>query len=355
MNSKKLTILAAILVIAVGLIVVSEKLSSKKSAADTSAFFPGFSSADCGSFQIRDKSGTVKVEQKNGQWVVGSADAAVTAQGGALAAMDSSSAAQNVQSYKADTAAVVVLLEKFQKMQRDVLVSTNPEKRALFEVDSANGIRVEVWNKAGRSLGIFYAGKNGSDYSTHYVRSEGSDQVYAVAGGIRYSLYSDLNRWRDKTIFAFEPSSIRKLTVAVKDSATIVLERSKDSTQQSSWQMTAPQTCKAKNSEADNLCLAFAKLQTSEWETAGLADTAMGLDKPAAVVTAELENGQTRTLTVGKEKAGSGNLWTKASDQDFIFLMGKYNLTKLTKGVNDLKEAAAAPTATPPAITKKAK
>jgi hypothetical protein len=342
MTIKKLSIFIAILVIIVAIIAISENLSNGKAAAKTTAFFPEFSEATCSALLISDKSGSVKLTQKSaGSWIV-SAQTANAANPLAIP----SPVTEASPEYKADSASITVALEKIQKMSRDVLVSTNAAKKGLFEVDSANGIRVEVINKEKGSLGTFYIGKSSSDAGSDYVRMVGSDEVYSVMGSIRYSFFTDTKRWRSKAMFAVNPKNIQKLTIMQKDSATIVLEKSKDTTGQPIWTLSAPKQAKASNSAVEAICTAFAGLQTADWESDGaLADTAMGFTKPTLVVTAQMENSETKTLVIGREKATSSQAWGKTDEQATIYLVAKYNLSSFQKSVNDLLEIQSA---TPP-------
>jgi hypothetical protein len=218
-----------------------------------------------------------------------------------------------------------------------------------------------LWDSGNKSIGTFYVGKVGEGGS-NYIRAIGSDDVYSVMGGIRYSFFTDLTRWRNKSLFKIDPKFIKKLTIAQKDSATIVLEKTKDSTGQASWSLTAPVKGAAVSTEVDGLCSSFATAATENWEENPLiADSATSFDKPATAVTAEMENGEIKGLIIGKEKVSTSNVFAKTTDSKEIYLLSKYVSSTFNKSVSTLKKSeptpaqASAPTPLPPASKSKPK
>jgi hypothetical protein len=95
------------------------------------------------------------------------------------------------------------------------LISTNPEKQKLFEVDSS-GTLVNVYEK-GAQRASFRVGKPGSSYTDTYVRREGSNDVYLASGILSATFGRQAKDWRDKTIFKIDEDRIHSVKVAFGD------------------------------------------------------------------------------------------------------------------------------------------
>jgi hypothetical protein len=108
--------------------------------------------------------------------------------------------------YKADEASVTSAVGRGRKIELASLVSTNPEKQKLFQVDST-GTLVKVYEK-GSPQAAFYIGKASSSFTETYVRREGSNEVH-LANEVLSSYFNKQPKdWRDKTIFKIEEGRI---------------------------------------------------------------------------------------------------------------------------------------------------
>lgn len=63
-------------------------------------------------------------------------------------------------------------------IRKEALVSNNPSKQSLFQVDQASGIRVQIW-KNSKLLADFWIGKQVGEKS-QYLRLEGGNEVWQV-------------------------------------------------------------------------------------------------------------------------------------------------------------------------------
>jgi hypothetical protein len=359
MKTKTLVYLGIVLALIVGVVLLSEKLSGGKTAESSKKFFPDFSTGKCSAFRISDAKESVKIVKKGQSWFVvlpGSQNAGKTPALG----QDPGALNQAIESdYPADSASVVSVIEKLGFMSMDDKISQNPEKQKLFEVDSAQGTLVEVWDNSTMPIGTFYIGKNGPSWENHYVRIKGTNDVYSVSGSIKYAFFSDLKRWKDKTAMRFDKSQVKKITVAQKDSATIMVEKSVDSLKNPLWNIAAPEKRKGKaQAETVNKVLdALSNLVTADWEeNPAIADTATGLTKPSLAITVDLENGDKKFITVGKEKGTTSQVYVRTSYKNDLFLIYKSLFTDMEKGIGEYLETkdAVAPVAKP-AATKKVK
>ena len=104
--------------------------------------------------------------------------------------------------YRADEAAVALAIGTGRRIEITSPVSTNPEKRKLFQVDSS-GTLVRIYER-GALKAAFYIGKMGPSYTETYVRSDGSNDVYLAQGMLSTPFHNQAKEWRDKTIFKMD-------------------------------------------------------------------------------------------------------------------------------------------------------
>jgi len=362
MNSKNLIVSGAVLAVLVAIIVVANIMSNRSPSDQAQKLVPGLTASTISAFQVTEGEVSAKLRKKGDVWVVSSpkkgAEAATTTpdSNGAVLGQASSQGGSSKE-YPVDSASIASALEKLVSTKNEVLVSENAQKQATFEVDSAKGMLVEVWDSGNKLVGNFRIGKNGPDWNSNYVRSVGSNKVHLVSGSVKYAFFSDPKRWRDKSITTFDKASVKRLSIA-KQGFSIVLEKSVDTAGVSTWAMTAPQQAKAKPEEVSKIIDALSALKCEEWEEDS-AETALGLgfDKPEAVLTATLVNGDEKVLTVGRKKEGTSRFWVRTKGKPETFLIADFQVTAFDKKPEDfaMTETPAAAPVPKPAPAKPAK
>jgi hypothetical protein len=160
MKGNKLFLAIVILVLAVLTIIISENLSNKSPSESQKKFFPNLSESSISAITIKDSNDSVKIRRKGDIWVVDAYQSASAAPSGLPIEGDSSKPAVSSKVYQADSASISTALEKILKMEKGVLISDNQEKQSVFEVDSAKGTLVELWDATGKIVGSFRIGKN---------------------------------------------------------------------------------------------------------------------------------------------------------------------------------------------------
>lgn len=79
----------------------------------------------------------------------------------------------------ADPQRVTGALGVFGGLDRGVLVSDNPEKQSLFQVDKT-GLSVRAFAADGKPVFEVIIGKNGPDFASNYIRKTNENTVYLV-------------------------------------------------------------------------------------------------------------------------------------------------------------------------------
>ena len=127
--------------------------------------------------------------------------------------------------YRADLSAVTQAIGKGRSIALKSVVSSNPQKQGLFQVDSL-GTLVRVYER-GTESAAFRIGKAGPNFSETYVRREGSNDVYLAEGVLTYLFNRRTRDWRDKVIFSASRDSIRAIRFQYGDTTfTLALQDS---------------------------------------------------------------------------------------------------------------------------------
>ena len=129
----------------------------------------------------------------------------------------------------ADQGRVTSALSKAASMEVKSIVSSNPEKQEMFQVDST-GAFVRLAG-SGHELAAFHVGKMSPSFMETYVRNEGSNDVALVDGALRYIFVHGTADWRDHTILSVQTDIVRMIGFTYGDT-TFTLARS-----DSAWQI----------------------------------------------------------------------------------------------------------------------
>jgi hypothetical protein len=325
MKSKKLLLLVSVAVVAILVIVLNEQLSNKKPSEKSLKFF----NDKAGSFVVKDASGSVTVHKKGESWVVSRG----ISRGNQSAAQPvGTQSSSTVTDFATDSAAVAMALEKIDMMKKEVLISENQDKQAIFEVDTAKGTFLEVFDTKGTSLGSVYIGKDGPDWNSNYVRSKGSNKVYTVSGGIRMSFFSDMTRWRDKLMLSFDKTTAKNLSLVKKDGSTITLAKADTGT---SWNITAPVQEQAKTDQIETILNTLARFNAVDFQDLALSDSATGFAKPELTILTGLSNGN-KKITFGTKRTDN-KCYVKIEGKETVYLINDTDFNNLNKDLNSFK------------------
>lgn len=219
--------------------------------------------------------------------------------------------------YKADEAAVTSAVGKGRKIELTSLVSANPEKQKLFQVDSS-GTLVKVYEK-GSPKAAFRIGKASSSYTETYVRLEGSNEVQ-LTNEMVSSYFTKLPKdWRDKIVFKMDEGKIRTVKFHYGDT-TFAL-----SLQDSMWRI---EKDSVNQTAVKSLLSALANIQTDEFIDSALA----AIPKLTAVI--EVEGTQIRFV-----KKDDTKYLVQTSQSAQWFELQSWRTTSLLKRRKDLLPA----------------
>jgi hypothetical protein len=188
-NNKKLILALCAILIAVAIFIVAEKMASIRPPEHRTRFFPTLEERQISGITVNDgNGGAIRLNKRgDGDWTVDSGDS------GSLS--------------PADSVLVQIALEKIVTLKKGEPVSVNPDKQAAFEVGDTGKSYVKVYAGKNEAAGVLLVGKSGPDWNSNYARLAGRDTVYLIPGGLRQSLFFDVDRWRKKEVVTPENSA----------------------------------------------------------------------------------------------------------------------------------------------------
>lgn len=117
--------------------------------------------------------------------------------------------------YRANEEAVGAAIGRVKSIDLGSVVSDNPAKQQLFQVDST-GIRVKVFERGTKKVS-FVVGKASSSYAETYVRREESNDVYLAKELLTQVFPMEVDNWRDKSILRIDEETIESVSFRFGD------------------------------------------------------------------------------------------------------------------------------------------
>ena len=122
--------------------------------------------------------------------------------------------------FRADENAVTSAISRGRKIEVRGVVSNNPEKQGVFQVDSA-GTLVKIFEHRTEKTS-FRIGKAGTTFDETYVRREGEHEVLIAGGPLAYLFVKSPKDWRDRTIFKTDRDRITSIRYRYGDTTFTV-------------------------------------------------------------------------------------------------------------------------------------
>ena len=273
--------------------------------------FPGYDPQDVTKFKLDKEAQHIEIALVNGEWKVTS---------------DKNS--------PADTQLIKEAIQKVKDFKSKDILSTNPNKQKTFEVDKETGLCVSLFDSSDKVLASFYVGKNGPYYNSTFLRKEGSNEVLLINENLR-ALFTPWNgKWVDRTIFAFDPETIKQFSLITKDS-TITFEKDNSGV----WTGIEPEPFTPKNVEIKRMTRAFASLKTNEYARTEDVDNE-SFQNPTITVKAMLDNGEEKILNIAVHDEEKKQYFARTNQTEFTYLIVEYRVNMFKKDLDMLKEVS---------------
>ena len=216
-------------------------------------------------------------------------------------------------SFPAEAGIVEDMLDRVTGFSRKDIISSNPEKHALYNVDSA-GVFVSILGAQGDTLVGFVVGKPGPDYQSTYVRDVVSGDVVLARGYLRAVFDRGERTWQDRTIYALEPDAIEEVRIG-RSAESLTLERNAAG----EWFISEPESSACDQERVARLVRALAYLRCDE--LAGrMPSAASGLAEPDSAVGFRTAEGLREELLFGNRNE-ERQTYVKRTGSDIVYLL----------------------------------
>jgi hypothetical protein len=200
MKRSTLILIGILVILAIATYVVLQRPGETSSSGSGSEFLSQFDSSAVDRLEISSPSGSVTLALEAGKWMITSPGR-----------------------YRADQTAIAAAVGRGKRIELRNLVSTNPEKQKVFQVDSM-GLHVRFYER-GNPKASFIIGKPGPSWTETYVRRDGSTDVYLAEGPLSYLFAKQVKDWRDRTIFHIEENVVKAVRFRYGDTTFVVQHR----------------------------------------------------------------------------------------------------------------------------------
>jgi hypothetical protein len=300
--SKRLV--AALVILAAVFVIL--RLGSDRGTKDE-PLFPQFRAELAAKITIHGREVNTVLERQDDKWIVASED-----------------------SFPAEPGAVGNIFEKILTFSHKDRISSNPEKQALYQVDST-GIEVNIEGTDGTSIASFVIGKVGPDYQSTYVKDGTSDNVILAPSYLPPVFERGTRTWQDLTLYRFEPQEIVEIRIT-RPGETVVLERD----QAAAWYISEPESAACDKNEVSRLVRLLSYLRADY--VAGRAPVeGSGVDAPDSSLWFRTTGGVEEEVVFGNRDENK-RTYLKRGASDLIYLMATPRVGSLIAGYARLRE-----------------
>jgi len=322
MKRKQITLLISILLTLLIITLLLEGPLKGKKRVEPKLLFSEFDPYFVEAIEIHQKEKMARLEREGDRWVVLEIDT--------LQSAKSAESADYLRHF-ADTSSVNRALGTVDSLKGEV-VSKNPDKQSLFEVTSEAGVEVKAFGKGDSLIAQFYIGKTGGqDFSSTYIRKEGSNEVILAKGFFRGSTFHpDVKRWRNRKILSFLPQNLNRLEF-VSPEGNLLLQKSGEG----KWEILEPIQAKVDSLKMEQMLRGLSNLTSQDFGDLATPEET-GFDSPILLIKMEYLDQPPRTLVIGKPK-GDNFYFTQASEDKTVYVISKSILQQFQKKPEDLK------------------
>lgn len=209
------------------------------------------------------------------------------------------------------------------------MASKNPENRSKFQVDST-GVDVAVF-AGDRTIARFMLGRIGQEFTTSYLRLDGSDEVLVVRG-LNRNVFARTQGYRDRTLFQFEVEAVQSIRVRTPEEEWEIIRG--DTT----WMATLggeSEPVAALQPVVDQMLRSLSTLSADGFLDVVPDTLDTGLAAPDYAFSVRFMNGSESEITIGRKNAANQR-YVARPGRNVIYLMGDWRLNNSIKTYADL-------------------
>lgn len=138
------------------------------------------------------------------------------------------------EKYSARPTAVKILLETISKLNVKY-IPTSQSMDAMIRAIAADGIKVEIYDRKGKAMKVYYVGGVTNDEQGTIMAMEGSERPYVMhvpsfIGTLRVRYLLGDDQWRSRDVFEEKPEEIQQISIQYpkERSESFILEKTGD-------------------------------------------------------------------------------------------------------------------------------
>lgn len=220
--------------------------------------------------------------------------------------------------YPADEISVTTLLCSASKLKILSLISSNPAKQSVFQVDSSSGTILNFYDKRGKNI-TFILGKMGPSYMESYLRPMNSNEVYLSEGINSWTVNKDVRDWRDKYILKLQKDSIKQIIFETGKELFSILKT------ENKWYL---ENDSLESSKIESILNLLSNLRTEDF-----VDSSVNL--PQAQTKLTVQEKEFNMISLYPIPPDSSKYWVKSSNSQQTFTVSRYIANQLIKKKND--------------------
>ncbi len=214
----------------------------------------------------------------------------------------------------ADAERIENALGVFSGLMEGTLVSDNPEKQALYQVDDQTGLRLVLSGKNDRKIADLIIGKSGPDATSTYVRREGENRVFLVPRTLVGRFSPEERDWRKRTLWQLQPKAIEAIEIKSPERVYSITRAEDDR-----WSFEGSEEGEVSGDEAADIVRRFVSAQAVGFDDeVELADA--GLLYPPVTVKILRREGAPLTLKIGRHNE-AGKYYAQLEGVDETYLL----------------------------------
>ncbi len=238
-------------------------------------------------------------------------------------------------SYRADNKAVGQLVSLASHLTVGEIISSNPEKQILFQVDSLTGTGLDFFSGE-RRLASVVVGKMSDDYMHAYLRRTGSEDVYLAKGFFSGITQQRVDHWRDRQILAFNPELVTEVEFSQGK------ERFKLTKEDTLWQLSPHpyrETAVADQEKAEDYIRTLTDMRSDKFP---LKNEIVGLrfENPELVIKLTFADGHEERLLATKAPGEGNRYFAKTDQSESVLVLFEYSFKRLDKKLEDFQPEA---------------
>jgi hypothetical protein len=213
--------------------------------------------------------------------------------------------------YRADSVKIISIINKIAEMKRDVFVGTSKANDLEYGLTGDSAFTVKIFDKQNMQTGDFILGKKSENWRFNYFRENNSDKIYLVGGGIGFAFKTDINEWRYKKLFEFNPEKITEIAAEYPQE---VFSIKKDSVK---WVLN--EKYDANTDSIVKFLKDVSQLEAGDWDYSYFISSEIsGLANPSQKYSILQEDGKIYSLIIGNIDGDRPRYFIKANNDNQI-------------------------------------